>query len=322
MKYSSDKENNTVEQLIISDYAMREIVETIGRISFTDSTILITGESGTGKSLLARYIHNNSKRANKPFVTINCTTIPDSLIESELFGYTQGAFTNASSKGKSGLVETAQGGTLFLDEIGSLPYSLQSKFLQLIQEKIYTPVGSVSPKSVDVRIIAATNENLAEQIIEKKFREDLYYRLRVIELDMPPLRERPDAFDPLIDYFLAMYNNKYSMNRSITIQARNKLKSHSWGGNVRELQYVLERLVVTAPNDVIDVADIPPLSNQNENESSAVIDRIDFEEAVCTFEKELLTKAFRQCGSSYKVAEMLGLSQSKASRLLRKYSIH
>ena len=322
MKYSSDKENNTVEQLIISDYAMREIVETIGRISFTDSTILITGESGTGKSLLARYIHNNSKRANKPFVTINCTTIPDSLIESELFGYTQGAFTNASSKGKSGLVETAQGGTLFLDEIGSLPYSLQSKFLQLIQEKIYTPVGSVSPKSVDVRIIAATNENLAEQIIEKKFREDLYYRLRVIELDMPPLRERPDAFDPLIDYFLAMYNNKYSMNRSITIQARNKLKSHSWGGNVRELQYVLERLVVTAPNDVIDVADIPPLSNQNENESSAVIERIDFEEAVHGFEKELLTKAFRQCGSSYKVAEMLGLSQSKASRLLRKYSIH
>ncbi|MGL4483703.1 MAG: sigma-54 interaction domain-containing protein [Anaerovoracaceae bacterium] len=321
MENAASEKRKSQEQLIISDFAMRDIVETIERISFTDSTILITGESGTGKSLLAKYIHNNSKRANNPFVTINCTTIPDSLIESELFGYTQGAFTNASTKGKIGMVKPADKGTLFLDEIGSLPFNMQTKFLQLIQEKSYTPVGAVEQESVDVRIIAATNSNLEEQISKKKFREDLYYRLRVIELEMPPLRNRPDAFDPLVDYYLSLYNKMYNLNRSITIQARNKLKAHSWGGNVRELQYVLERLVVASPSEVIGITDIPPLTKETVVEGEEISKKINFEVAVSNFEKELLEKAFKETASSYGVAEMLEITQSKASRLLRKYGI-
>lgn len=307
--------------LIVTDLAMHEIIETIGRISFTDSTILITGESGTGKSALARYIHQHSKRASQPFVTINCTTIPDNLIESELFGYVPGAFTSANTKGKPGLVKTADKGTLFFDEISLLPYQLQAKFLQLIQERSYTPVGSVEPETVDVRIIAATNQSLADLMIEHKFREDLYYRLRVIELDIPPLRRRPDAMDPLIDQFLDMYNRRYEFNRSITPSARNKLKAYKWPGNIRELQYVMERLVVTARGDVIDADEIPYLSNDTFEAEDDPEEQINFEEAVAAYERQLLEKAFRRCGSSYKVAARLGLSQSKASRLLRKYGI-
>lgn len=309
------------EGLIVTDLAMQEIIETIHRISFTDSTILITGESGTGKSALARYIHRHSRRADQPFVTINCTTIPDNLIESELFGYVPGAFTSANAKGKPGLVKTADHGTLFFDEISLLPYQLQAKFLQLIQERSYTPVGSVDVEQVDVRIIAATNQSLADLMIEHKFREDLYYRLRVIELDIPPLRNRPDAMDPLIDQFLEMYNLRYGFNRSITPSARNKLKAYKWKGNIRELQYVMERLVVTARGDVIDADEIPDLPKDSPEESMETEEKVNFDEAVAAYEQQLLEKAFRKYGSSYKVAEHLGLSQSKASRLLRKYGI-
>ena len=188
--------------MILSDKRMRSILETIRRISNFDSTVLITGESGTGKTMLARYIHSNSRRASAPFVTINCASIPENLIESELFGYVSGAFTGAGQKGKVGLVETANGGTLFLDEIGTLPLNLQSKFLQLVQEKSYLPVGGVKLKTADVRIISATNLDLSKQVEDGVFREDLYYRLRVIEFHMPPLRERTDAVDPLIEHFL------------------------------------------------------------------------------------------------------------------------
>ena len=317
----SQKNTPSGDGLIVTDLAMQEIVETISRISFTDSTILITGESGTGKSALARYIHQHSWRADQPFVTINCTTIPDNLIESELFGYVPGAFTSANAKGKPGLVKTADKGTLFFDEISLLPYQLQAKFLQLIQERNYTPVGSVEVESVDVRIIAATNQSLADLMIEHKFREDLYYRLRVIELDIPPLRKRPDAMDPLIDQFLDMYNRRYGFDRSITPSARNKLKAYRWKGNIRELQYVMERLVVTARGDVIDADEIPDLPNEPMEGVPDEEEQVNFEEAVAAYERQLLEKAFRRYGSSYKVADRLGLTQSKASRLLRKYGI-
>lgn len=310
------------EDMFLADRGMRSIVETIQRISNFDSTVLITGESGTGKSMLAKYIHSKSRRANAPFVTINCATIPENLIESELFGYVSGAFTGANQKGKPGMVELADKGTLFLDEIGLLPLSLQSKFLQLIQEKVYTPVGSVKSKKVDLRIISATNQDLERQISLGKFREDLYYRLRVIEFYMPPLRERPDAIEPLIDSFIETYNEKYSIHKTISAAAKEEFRNHDWQGNIRELQYLIERLVVTSPEQCITMADLPPILHMSTSPQDEVLEEVDFETAIEQYEKKLLSKAFRQYQSSYKVAQALGITQSKASRLLRKYNIH
>lgn len=309
------------EGMILSDKRMRSILETIRRISNFDSTVLITGESGTGKTMLARYIHSNSRRASAPFVTINCASIPENLIESELFGYVSGAFTGAGQKGKVGLVETANGGTLFLDEIGTLPLNLQSKFLQLVQEKSYLPVGGVKLKTADVRIISATNLDLSKQVEDGVFREDLYYRLRVIEFHMPPLRERTDALDPLIDHFLTYYNQKYQIAKTISIRARETLKRHSWNGNIRELQYVIERIMVTSLDGCIQPEDIPPLQSTASEESEHQGEEQSFDQSMEAFERKLLRRAYQKYGSSYKVAAALGISQTKASRLLRKYDI-
>ena len=308
------------EEMILSDRSMRSVVETIRRISNFDSTVLITGESGTGKSMLARYIHTSSKRAGAPFVTINCASIPENLIESELFGYVSGAFTGAGQKGKMGLVEAANGGTLFLDEIGVLPYKLQSKFLQLVQEKTYLPVGGVKWRQADVRIISATNLNLGRQVEEGLFREDLYYRLRVIELRMPPLRERKDAIGPLIDHFLAYYNRNYQLDKTISPKAREILMRYSWSGNIRELQYVIERIMVTSPDQHIRAEDIPPLYSADVRQEPEEPE-MDFEQSVAAFEKKLLRQAHQKYGSSYRIAQALKISQTKASRLLRKYDI-
>ncbi len=311
-----------VQEMILTDDAMKTIVETIYRISQFDSTVLITGESGTGKSMLAKFIHENSRRCREPFVTINCATIPENLIESELFGYVSGAFTGASQKGKPGMIELADKGTLFLDEIGLLPLSLQSKFLQLIQEKTYTPIGALKSKTVDIRIISATNLDLRAQIDEKKFREDLYYRLRVIELHMPPLRERPDAAEPLIAYFIKQFNKKYSMEKTISQQAIEILKQHHWTGNIRELQYVLERLFVTSPDNQITTDDMPPLSSQlSVCPRERLQKEMNFDAEVEQYEQSLLQKAFNEYKSSYKIAAALGMTQTRASRLLRKYGI-
>jgi TyrR family helix-turn-helix protein len=311
-----------VQEMILTDDAMKTIVETIYRISQFDSTVLITGESGTGKSMLAKFIHENSRRCREPFVTINCATIPENLIESELFGYVSGAFTGASQKGKPGMIELADKGTLFLDEIGLLPLSLQSKFLQLIQEKTYTPIGALKSKTVDIRIISATNLDLRAQIDEKKFREDLYYRLRVIELHMPPLRERPDAAEPLIAYFIKQFNKKYSMEKTISQQAIEILKQHHWTGNIRELQYVLERLFVTSPDNQITTDDLPPLSSQlSVCPRERLQKEMNFDAEVEQYEQSLLQKAFNEYKSSYKIAAALGMTQTRASRLLRKYGI-
>lgn len=281
------------DELVISDRAMADINQTISRIAYFDSTILIQGESGTGKTALARHIHKNSNRAQKPFVTINCGSIPESLIE---------------------------------DEIGLLPYNLQSKFLQLIQEKTYTPVGALKSKTVNVRIIAATNENLKEFIKAKKFREDLYYRLRVIELFIPPLRDRADAIEPLVNFFISKYNDKFDTAKTITPTAVSMLKSYSWPGNIRELQYLIEKIIITSGRDIITTDDIPPLHDvEQKQEVPSDIpqedDTLDFEAAVSEFESKILAKYYAHYKSSYKVADALGITQTKASRLLRKYQI-
>jgi transcriptional regulator with PAS, ATPase and Fis domain len=223
---------------------MLEVYKAIGRVSATDATVLIRGESGTGKELAARAIYNHSNRADKPFVVVNCVAIPETLLESELFGYEKGTFTGAVHK-RVGKIEQARGGTVFLDEIGDMPLSIQSKFLRLLQENSIERLGGRDPINVDVRIIAATNRNLEAAVADGTFREDLYYRLRVVSLTMPPLRERKEDLDALTEYLLTRLSAEMSLdNPGITIEAMHKIKQYDWPGNIRELSNCLKKSLI------------------------------------------------------------------------------
>ena len=216
-----------------------------------NSTILITGESGVGKEVVANQIVRYSKRADCPFVKVNCSAIPETLMESEFFGYEKGAFTGADRHGKAGLFEQANNGTIFLDEIGEVPLQMQGKFLRVIQEGMIRRIGAEEEKKVDVRIIAATNSNLKKEAQEGKFRQDLYYRLNVVHLEIPPLRKRQEDIEPLSKYFLSKINKKYSKNKEITQNAISELQEYDWPGNVRELSNIIERLALNSYSDVI-----------------------------------------------------------------------
>lgn len=289
------------------------------RISQTDATVLIQGESGTGKSHLAQFIHRQSLRLENSFISINCSTIAPTLFESELFGYAPGAFTGAGPKGKVGLVELASGGTLFLDEIGEVPLNLQVKLLELIQEKRYLPVGDIKAREADVRIIAATNQNLKKLMEVRKFREDLYYRLKVIELEMPPLRERQEDIDAFLNHFLRQYNREYGFARCLSAEARLALNRYRWPGNIRELQNLMHKLVIMAPEDKIKVGDLPPALLLETGESAGAMPKGGLDQLMEAYEGNIIKQVYRLTGSSYKAAEALEISQSKASRLIRKH---
>ncbi len=289
------------------------------RISQTDATVLIQGESGTGKSHLAQFIHRKSQRLENPFISINCSTIAPTLFESELFGYAPGAFTGAGPKGKAGLVELANGGTLFLDEIGEVPLHLQVKLLELIQEKRYLPVGDIKMRDADVRIIAATNQSLKKLMEARKFREDLYYRLKVIELEMPPLRERREDIDAFLNHFLRQYNREYGFSRSLSAEARLVLNRYRWPGNIRELQNLMHKLVIMAPEDRIQVGDIPPPLLLETGENNRGIPEGGLGPLMDGCERNIIKQVYGLTGSSYKTAKALQISQSKASRLIRKH---
>ncbi|WP_176461816.1 sigma-54 interaction domain-containing protein [Anaeromicrobium sediminis] len=301
---------------------MKNLLEVIKRTVNIDSTILIMGESGTGKSFIAKYIHRMSNRSQGPFITINCTTIPEHLLESELFGYASGAFTGAKKGGKPGLVELSDGGTLFLDEIGELPLNLQSKFLELIQERSYTPVGGMKSKTVDTRIIAATNADLGKLVKEKKFRKDLFYRLKVIELLMPSLRERQEDILPLINLIKSKFEKRYKLTREFSQGSINVFKDYDWPGNIRELEHVIEKLIAITPDNIIESHHIRELIQlDNESVNNISVDQLmPLDLAIEKVEKELILKAYKKLGSSYKVAEVLKISQSRASRKIIKYT--
>ncbi|MDX5712964.1 sigma 54-interacting transcriptional regulator, partial [Clostridioides difficile] len=253
-----------IEDTVIMDgIVMRPIINTVNHVSKTDVSVLLLGESGTGKSSLARYIHHNSNRSNGPFITINCATISPQLLESELFGYTSGAFTGASTKGKVGLVELANGGTLFLDEIGDIPQNLQAKFLQLIQDRTFTPVGSLKNKKVDIRIISATNVDLVSKVKEKKFREDLYYRLNVIEIKLPPLRERRDNLVEIIKYYFNRYSSDFNLNKTISKEAMDAIANYRFPCNIRELQNIIQKILLTCTDNHITIDDLPNILTKN-----------------------------------------------------------
>lgn len=288
------------------------------KVAPTESTILILGESGTGKGVLAQYIHEISKRKNKPFVKINCAAIPEELLESELFGYMKGAFTGANNAGKKGLIEAADGGTIFLDEIGELPLSVQAKLLQVIQEKQFIPVGSNEIKKVDIRIIAATNRDLLEMVGHKQFREDLFYRLNVIDIHLPSLRERKGDIIPLTYNFLNKFNDIYNENKVISEECLNIFIEYGWPGNVRQLENLMERLVVVS-DSIIQVADLPSILKENAGYAVSQTIPETLDEALAETTKRLVRKSYQHHKSSRKVALDLGLSQTKASKLIREY---
>lgn len=311
-------EEEETGQFITNSSKINRILAFCEKVAPTDSTILIQGESGTGKGVLAHYIHRISKRKSGPFLTINCAAIPEELLESELFGYSKGAFTGANKTGKPGLIEAANGGTVFLDEIGEMPLALQAKLLQVIQDKQFIPIGSNEMKKVDIRIIAATNRDLIEMVNDKRFREDLFYRLNVIDIYLPPLRERKEDIIPLTYNFLHQFNKKYHDNKVISEECLNLLIHYSWPGNVRQLENLIERLVVIS-DSIIQVADLPDMITDNVEQVTQLALPTSLDKAIDETKRFLIRRAYQTHKSSRKVAKDLDISQTKASKLIREY---
>ncbi|CEP66988.1 PAS fold [Moorella glycerini] len=330
-RYEKELANFRLEQqknlnFVYRSKKMEALVEKINKIALVDSTVLIYGETGVGKEVIAKYIHNISDRNKGPFVRINCGAIPENLLEAELFGYEKGAFTGARNEGKPGLIETADKGTLLLDEISELPLPLQVKLLRFLQEREFIRVGGVKPVSVDVRILAATNKDLKELVQEGKFRSDLYYRLNVIPLVVPPLQERPEDIPILAYYFLEKFNQKYHKSRELTREVMERLLKYSWPGNVRELENVVERLVVMSDDKQITKNDLSEellVDGASRSHVSEIIiaKLIPLREATAIVEKQLIEKAIDEYGSTYKAAKVLGVDQSTIVRKLNRYKI-
>ncbi len=299
--------------------AILNLVEVIKKVATTDSTVLLTGESGTGKSLIAKAIHFMSHRKDGPFITINCAAIPETLLEAELFGYEKGAFTGAHTS-KRGKFELASGGTLFLDEIGDMPLSLQAKILRVLQEKEIERLGSEKTIKVDVRVIAATNKDLHELVREGKFREDLYYRLNVVPLYVPSLRERKEDIPLLIDHFLRNFNEKYGKKVRLSPDAMEALMDYGWPGNIRELENTVERLVVMHEG-IVKGVDIPPhiLAYRRRSVSEGLSDLPDKLRAT---EKEKIVEALERTGYvKSRAAKLLGYTLRQLDYRIKKYGI-
>ncbi|MGO4886624.1 sigma-54 interaction domain-containing protein [Anaerobacillus sp. MEB173] len=309
------------EKYIFKSDKMRVILQLLHKLGQVDSTVLITGESGVGKEVIASYIHENSSRKGKPFITVNCGAIPENLIESELFGYEKGSFTGASKSGKVGLFEMAHEGTLFLDEIGEISPQLQVKLLRVIQESKFMRVGGTKPIEVDVRVIAATNRDIQQEVKKGNFREDLYYRLNVVPIYVPPIRERKEDISHLITYFLKKINRRYKSNKSFTKEVLHCFHDYHWPGNVRELQNIVERLVVTVGEDTIEIHHLPNflvIGEEATNEVN-VIGLMPLKDAMDMLEEQLILKAKKKYRTTTKIAEVLKVNQSTISRKLKKY---
>jgi DNA-binding NtrC family response regulator len=308
-------------KIVGSSQAMKSLVEKLKIVASTDSTVLVTGESGVGKELFARTVHNLSERRNHHFIPINCGAIPPNLLESELFGYKKGAFTGAYAD-KTGLFEEANGGTIFLDEIGELPSQVQVKLLRVLQEREIMPIGGTHTKKIDTRIIAATNKDLKAEVAQGEFRKDLYYRLNVITLKIPPLKERKEDIPLLINYFLAKFSEKYKKNiRGFSENAMTHLIQYSWPGNVRELENIVERSVILAHEDWIEIANLPSdvLEQDSEWLDSSVLP---YKKAKENFDREYLTHILDHTGGNVKrAAELAQKHRTDLYDMIRKYNI-
>jgi PAS domain S-box-containing protein len=300
------------EDIVTCSQNMSEVIDLALRVAATDSTILLAGESGVGKSLLAKVIHRASERKNEQLLQINCAAIPESLLEAELFGYEPGAFTGADRKGRVGLFEQADGGTIFLDEITEVPLHLQSKLLGIIQDKTFYKVGGREERSVDVRLIAASNRDLAAQVALGRFREDLYYRLNVVPLEIPALRDRVEDIPLLIRYFADHYNRRYNSYKRFSEELVEQMALLPWKGNIRELENVVERMIVTtAGNEINSLEQINGGVPADEGERKSLNNLMQI------YEDTLLMQSWREFGTTRKVAASLGLSQATAARKLK-----
>ncbi len=326
--------------LVSASRQMKNLLILAKRLADTDSTCLITGESGTGKEVVAQYIHSSSRRRDRPFVTINCAALPENLMEAELFGYAPGAFTGAQKGGKQGSMEAADGGTLFLDEINSLPLSLQGKLLRALETKMVKKVGSVKEQYVDFRLIVASNQDLFELSRKGSFREDLYYRLALAPLEIPPLRERIDDIIPLADLFLQEFCIKHGKRKAFTSQCYESLLGHSWPGNVRELRNCVESILITSSDDTVSINSLPENllrggrgPGENPDDLRYIFidaggDVVNYEERTFCLkdymdgvERKIMENVARTYGNTYRIAEVLKLNQSTVVRKLQKYGI-
>jgi PAS domain S-box-containing protein len=300
------------------------------KVAGSDATVLITGPSGVGKDVLAQFIHYQSLRKNTgSFVKVDCAALPANLLESELFGYDKGAFTDARTQGKQGMFELASGGTLFLDEIGEFPFELQSKLLNVLQDRQIKHLGGLTTIQIDVRIIAATNMNLEQMVRERKFREDLYYRLNVIPMFIPPLRERREDILPMIKHFLKVYNQNYNTAKFLSIEALNALMNYDWPGNVREVRNTIERMVVTSADDVITRHDLPVeirKAYRLDTPAPASMPASSYpvgslKDALDATERELIRKALESSPTLAEAARVLQIDLSTLTRKNRRYGL-
>ena len=329
--------SNANGSIVAESPAMQNILYSAKEIAGIDASVLITGESGTGKEVVAQYIHSQGRQKNGEMVVINCAALPENLLEAELFGYEKGSFTGALSTGKAGLFEAASGGTLFLDEINSLPLSLQGKLLRTIETKTVQRIGSTKSKKVDFRLISATNEDLLSAVQDRRFRADLYYRLNVIPLELPPLRQRREDIIPLALTFLQHYNHKYNKAKQFTAHTLASMEAYDWAGNVRELKNFVERSVVMSASDYIDITNIRSVAASHERRSDGqepiwtaqetfpwekFLDQdLSLQEYMDRCEEEYLSLALKKYKSSYLAADHLGTSQSSIMRRKKKYGI-
>ena len=309
-------------RIVVRSKRMQEVHEQALRLALVDSTVLLLGESGVGKEVVASLIHDHSPRREGPFVKVSCAAIPEPLLESELFGYVCGAFTGASKAGKPGVFELAHQGTLFLDEVGELPLGLQAKLLRALQERKVTRLGDVRAKAVDVRIMAATNRDLEAMMRQGAFRSDLFYRLSVVPLVVPPLRERREAVFDFIHRFLERFNRKYGLSRQIDPEACDALAAWDWPGNVRQLENTMERLVVLGPGDVITREDaLRALSGNGGGAAQAPAAGAPLRETLTRAETEAVRQALLMHGSTRAAARALGVNQSTVVRMTRRLGI-
>lgn len=310
------------QSILYKSALMKQVVDYGKRVAPTKAPILILGETGTGKTLLAKYIHEQSDRRDKPFININMASLSPSVIESEFFGYKEGAFTGASRNGKKGIFEAANGGTLFLDEIGEFPYELQAKFLHVLQENEFIPVGGTAPIKLDIRLICATNCDLQQMIDAGKFRKDLYHRINMLEITVPPLRKRKEDLLLLSAYFLNDFNKKYDRNVIFSDEVVDVFMKYLWAGNVRELSNVVERGVIISDHGTIRMRDLPESFFSMDNikpVEHCALEQMSYVEAMEQYEQALIQKAYLKYPSSRKLAKALQVSQATASRLIRKY---
>jgi two-component system, NtrC family, response regulator len=338
--YRLAKENRELRNAVASRYsfgnvigkskAMQDVFDTIRKVAPATATVLIEGASGTGKELVAKSIHFNSPRRSQPFVAVNCSALAETLLESELFGHEKGAFTGAIAM-KKGRFELADGGTLFLDEIGELSPSLQVKLLRVLQEKVFERVGGVRPVSVNIRLIAATNKSLKEEIAKDRFREDLFYRLNVVHLVLPPLRDRLEDIRPLTTHFIEKYADEHQSSKPVTHVERSVERlffEYAWPGNVRELENVIERAMVMCAGQVITVNDLPEDFRQNVSKNASI--RLEglpakatLYETLAHVEKQMILQALKR--TSYvqsHAADLLGIGKSGLNQKIKKYGIH